>query len=179
MGHTPRQRPDSTVCTIDQAAGDDDAPWTGGRPDVSTRLPGVSDPPISPAAPPPLTVAASLVAVEGVVLVALAALEVADLDADRRAMGLSTAAFFALYGVLLLVAGWGLRRRASWSRGPALITQLILLGLAWNVREHVAAAVAIVVVSLIVLAGVVHPDSMDALMGEDPEDPDDPEDRRP
>jgi len=131
----------------------------------------VSDTPIPPAPPPPLTVAASLVAIEGVVLLALAALELADLDADRRAMGLSTAGFFALYGVLLLVAAWGLWRRASWSRGPALITQLILLGLAWNVREHAVAAVTIVVVALIVLAGVVHPDSMDALMGEDPDEP--------
>ena len=31
-------------------------------------------------------------------------------------MGLSTAGFFAVYGVLLLVAAWGLWRR---TRGPA------------------------------------------------------------
>lgn len=129
------------------------------------------DTPIPPAAPPPLTVAASLVAVQGVVLLGLAVLEVADLDADRRAMGLSTAGFFALYGVLLLVAGWGLWRRASWARGPAVITQLILFGLAWNIREHAVAAVGVVVVALIVLAGVLHPDSLDALMGEEPEKP--------
>jgi uncharacterized membrane protein len=126
----------------------------------------VSDTPQPPAAPPPLTVAASLVAIEGLVLVALAVVEIADLDADRRAMGLSTAGFFAAYGALLMVAAWGLRRRASWSRGPALITQLIWLGLAWNVREHVVAAVVLAVVALVVLAGVLHPDSIDALAGE-------------
>ena len=109
--------------------------------------------------------AASLVAVQGFVLMALAVGEVADLDADRRAMGLSTAGFFAGYGVLLLVAAWGLWRRAAWSRGPALITQLILVGLAWNIREHLVAAVSVAVVALVVLAGVVHPDSIEALSG--------------
>jgi len=133
------------------------------------RLRAVPDTPNQPAVPPPLTVAASLVAVQGIVLVAFAVLEIADLDPDRRAMGLATAGFFAGYGVLLLVAGWGLWRRASWSRGPALITQLIWLGLAWNLREHVLAAIAVAVVALIVLAGVVHPDSVDALSGDGPE----------
>jgi uncharacterized membrane protein (DUF2068 family) len=132
----------------------------------TVRVARVSDPPKPSAAPPPLTVAASLVAIQGFVLVALAVVEIADLDADRRAMGLSTAGFFAGYGVLLLIAGWGLWRVAPWSRGPALITQLILLGLAWNVREHVVAAVAILVVALVVLAGVLHPDSIEALSGD-------------
>lgn len=127
----------------------------------------MSDTPNSSVVPPPLTVAASLVAVEGFVLVALAVGELADLDADRVAMGLSTATFFAAYGVLLLVAGWALRRRHGWSRGPALITQLILLGIAFNIREHVVAAVAVAVVALIVVAGVLHPDSTEALAGED------------
>jgi uncharacterized membrane protein (DUF2068 family) len=120
--------------------------------------------------PPPLTVAASLVAVQGFVLMALAVAEVADLDADRRAMGLSTAGFFAAYGALLLVAALGLWRRSGWSRGPALITQLILLGLAWNIREHVVAAVAIAMVAVVALAGVLHPDSIEALSGDTTEE---------
>ncbi|PWN04139.1 hypothetical protein DJ010_00290 [Nocardioides silvaticus] len=123
-----------------------------------------------PAAPPPLTVAASLVAVQGIVLVALAVLEVADLDADRRSMGLSTAGFFAAYGVLLLVAAWALWRQKPWSRGPALITQLIFFGLAWNLRDHALVAVVLAVVAAIVLAGVLHPDSIRALTGDHPDD---------
>jgi uncharacterized membrane protein (DUF2068 family) len=127
----------------------------------------MSDTPTPTTAPPPLTVAASLVAVQGFVLVALAVAELADLDADRRAMGLSTAGFFAGYGALLLVAAWGLWRRAAWSRGPALITQLIWLGLAWNIREHLVPAIAVALVALVVLAGVLHRDSIEALSGED------------
>ncbi|WP_322936681.1 hypothetical protein [Nocardioides bizhenqiangii] len=127
----------------------------------------MSDPPPPSVAPPPLTVAASLVAVQGMVLVVLAVAEIADLDAGRRAMGLSTAVFFGGYGALLLFAGWGLWRRATWSRGPALITQLIWLGLAWNIREHLVAAIAVAVVALVVLAGVLHRDSIAALSGEE------------
>ena len=130
----------------------------------------MSDTPRPPTTPPPLTVAASLVAVQGLVLMALAVAEIADLDADRRAMGLSTAGFFAAYGVLLLVAAWGLRRQAGWSRGPALITQLIWLGLAWNIRDHVLAAVAVAAAALVVLAGILHRDSIEALTGDPAEE---------
>jgi peptidoglycan/LPS O-acetylase OafA/YrhL len=126
----------------------------------------VSDTTNTPATPPPLTVAASLVAVEGLVLIAFAVLEIADLDPDRRALGTSTALFFAAYGVLLLVAARSLWRRTAWARGPALITQLILLGIAWNVREHVAAAVGIALVAAVAIAGVAHPDSIEALSGD-------------
>ena len=113
--------------------------------------------------PPPLTVAASLVAVQGVVLLILAVLETANLADERRSLGLSVTFFFAAYGVVLLAAAWGLRRRSSWARGPALITQLIMLGLAWNMREHVAVVIALVVCAAIVLAGMMHPDTIRAL----------------
>jgi hypothetical protein len=112
-------------------------------------------------------VAASVVGVQGLVLLLLAGLELADLSAERQAMGLSTAGFFAAYGAVLLVAGWALWRRAGWARGPVLITQLICLGLAWNVRDHVAVAVALAVTAVIALGGMLHPDSVGALGGHD------------
>ncbi len=117
----------------------------------------------STANPPPLTAAASLVAIQAVVLLILAVLETANLSDERRSLGLSTTVFFAAYGVVLLAAAWGLHRRASWSRGPVLITQLIMLGLAWNLREHVLVALALLVCALIVLAGMLHPDTIEAL----------------
>jgi hypothetical protein len=113
--------------------------------------------------PPPLTAAASLVAVQGIVLLFLAVMETANLADERRSLGLSTTFFFAAYGLVLLAAAWGLRRRSSWARGPALITQLIMLGLAWNIREHVAVAIVLVICAGIVLAGMLHPDTLHAL----------------
>jgi len=112
-------------------------------------------------------VAASLVGVQAVVLLVLAVLESANLADDRRSMGLSTAIFFAAYGVVLLAAAWALHRRSGWARGPALITQLIVLGLAWNEREHPVAAIGLVVCAAIVLAGMLHPDTI-AVLDRDP-----------
>ncbi|HWJ67749.1 MAG TPA: hypothetical protein VNT31_13825 [Nocardioides sp.] len=116
-----------------------------------------------PTTPPPLVVAASLVAVQALVLLGLAVVEVASVSAERRSLGLSTAAFFAAYGVVLLGAAWALHRRQGWSRGPVLITQLIALGLAWSMREHGAVAIALVVGAAVVLAGMLHPATIEAL----------------
>lgn len=125
--------------------------------------------------PPPLVVAASLVALQGAVLLVLAVLETVSLTDERRSMGLSTTFFFAAYGVVLLGAVWGLRRRATWSRGPVLITQLITLGLAWNLREHLLVAIALLACAGVVLAGMLHPDTVAAL-DRDPTEGDQPSD---
>ncbi|MBM9461242.1 hypothetical protein JK386_15170 [Nocardioides sp. zg-536] len=102
-------------------------------------------------------------AVQGLTLVLLSVLELASVSSARLGLGLSTAGFLAAYGVLLLAAGWGLRQRLSWTRGPVLLTQLISLGLAWNVREHAVLAIALLVTALVVLAGMLHRDTIEAL----------------
>lgn len=122
-------------------------------------------PELPPTAPPPLVAAASIVAVEGFALVALAVLEIASLTGGRLTMGLTTAVFFAAFGVLLMACGWLITRGHTWARGPILLAQLIGLGLAWNLRggETTIISVAIGVVAVIVLAGMLHPASIDAL----------------
>ena len=119
----------------------------------------------SPHNPPPLTVAASLVAVEGAMLVLLALLEAGDLSTQRLTMGLTTAVFFAAYGAGLLLCAWQLTRRQSWARSPVVLAQLIQLGLAWNFRggDTTWLAVGLAVVALVVVAGIFHPDSLRAL----------------
>lgn len=119
----------------------------------------------SPSAPPPLVTAASVTAVEGLVLLALAALEMASLTGGRLTMGLTTAVFFAAFGVLLMACGWLITRGHTWTRGPILLAQLIGLGLAWNLRggETTLVSVAIAVVALIVIAGMLHPASIEAI----------------
>ncbi len=121
-----------------------------------------------PRNPPPLTVAASLVALEGVLLVLLAMVEVSTTSSARVTMGVTTAVFFAAYGAGLLVCAWQLTRRASWARSPVVLAQLIQLGLAWSFRGGATTwvAIALAVVALVVVAGVLHPDSIEALADE-------------
>ena len=71
--------------------------------------------------------------------------------------------FFALVGAAVLLCSWGLFRAASWARGPVLLTQLIALGMAWNLRDLWLVALLLVVSALVTLAGMLHPDTMRAL----------------
>ena len=133
---------------------------------ASPRVERVTGPSSGP--PAPLTVAASLVAVEGGLLVLLAAAEVADLSRDRLTMGVTTALFFLGYGAALLACALLLRRRVVWARSPVVLTQLIQLGLAWSFRGGSTAwvAVTLAAVAVVVLAGIFHPASLDALSEE-------------
>ena len=121
--------------------------------------------------PPPLTVAASVVGVQGVVLVGLAVVEASSAVDGRVEVAVSTAVFFAVYGVVLLASALALTRRWGWARGPVLISQLIALGLAWNVRDAPLLAVALAIAALVALAGMLSPASIDVLMPRT-EDPD-------
>jgi hypothetical protein len=118
-----------------------------------------------PASPAPLVTSASLAAVEGVVILLLAVLEIASLTGGRLTMGLTTTLFFASYGGLLLVCAWAITHGGAWARGPILLAQLIQLGLAWNLRggETTLVAVVIGIVALVAIAGIVHPQSVEAL----------------
>lgn len=115
--------------------------------------------------PPPLLVAASLVAVEGIVLVLLGLIELGNLSSERLSLGLTTTVFFVVCGLALVWFGWAVTRRQSWARSPIVLAQLIQLGLAWNFRggSTTAVAVALAVVAVVVVAGLFHPASIDAL----------------
>lgn len=109
--------------------------------------------------------ATSLAGVEALVVVGYAALLLASIHASRLPMGLTNAAFFALYGVALGVFALALARLRSWARAPVVLAQLIQLGLAWGLwggGSHVA-AVVVAVVGVLVLAGIFHPGSLSAL----------------
>ena len=113
--------------------------------------------------PPPLTVAASLVVLQGACLVAFGVLELANVTSERLSMGVSSAIFFMVYGVALMGCAWGLTRKEGWTRGPVLITQLIQLGLAWNIRDLSLIAVLLAVTAAVVLAGMLHPATLKVL----------------
>ena len=118
-----------------------------------------------PPNPAPLVVAASLVAVEALVLLGYAVLELASISSDRAAVAVTTSLFFAAYGALLIAAALAVTRGRSWARSPIVLAQLIQLGVAWSFRggDTTLVAIALAVVAVVVLAGLLAPSSVDAL----------------
>ena len=75
-----------------------------------------------------------IVAVQGVAALVMAGVLVvrAIAGADQRvANGLGTAVWFVLVGGVVLAAGRALLRGKRWGRGLAVVTQLLLLPVAW------------------------------------------------
>lgn len=129
--------------------------------------------PIPSRAPLPLLVAATLVAVQGAGLVVLAVVGLLDLVTSRLEVGVSVSVFFAVYGAALGACAWALSRVRAWARGPVMLTQLIQLGIAWNARDNVLLAVPLAVAALVALLAMLHPASIEALLGS----PDEVDDR--
>lgn len=132
----------------------------GPEPDPTTQSPYSTH-----STPAPLAAAAGLTFVQGMLTVVFGITEMLSLDSDRLVMGVTTGVFFLAYGAGLVLCAWGLNTVRQWSRGPVLLAQLIWLGLAWNFRTGDTRPVAIVlaVLAAIVLAGLLHPRSIDAL----------------
>jgi len=118
-----------------------------------------------PSAPAPLIVAAGLVLVEAIVLVSVGVVEVASFDTDRIELGITTSLFFFGYAAALGWCAWSITRGRSWARAPVVLTQLIQLGVAWSFRSDPTTLIAIglTVVAAVVLAGVLHPASIEHL----------------
>ena len=114
-------------------------------------------------------VAASLVALEALVLVVLGVLELANLRAIRLTMGVTTSAFFLAAAAGLGWCAWALWKVRRWARGPVVMAQLIQLGLAWNFRDvwTLLLPVSLALVALVVIVGLLHPATTEVLE-EDP-----------
>jgi len=112
-------------------------------------------------------VAASLVVVEGLLVLVFAALEAAHLHQDRAVMGITTAVFFAAVGLGLLACAWLVLHGRAWPRSPIVVAQVLILGLAWNFLGGGTTWVSVVMalVAAVVLIGLLHPASIDALTG--------------
>ena len=121
--------------------------------------------------PPPLVVAASLTALEALALAVLGLLEVANLRAIRLTMGLTTSVFFLGAALALAWCAWSLWRVRRWARGPVVMAQLIVLGLAWNLRDESTRllAIGLALVALLAVAGLLHP-ATTAELEDDPEE---------
>ena len=121
--------------------------------------------------PPPLVVAASLAAVEGGLVVLFGLVQLSSLASDQLSSGLALSAFFVGYGAALVFCAWQLNRIRPWARGPVLLAQLIQLGIAWSFwgGNTTWVSLSLGFVALVVLAGLLHPQSIDALNDEQPQ----------
>ncbi|MDT0378093.1 hypothetical protein RM572_04795 [Streptomyces sp. DSM 42041] len=120
--------------------------------------------------PARLTVAAALTAAEGAVIACFGLVSLVMLfigDPDGLVQALTMALTVLALAALPLAAARGLWLLRRWSRGPALITQLLALPVGWQMAQNggvwTAGGAAIGVVALVVLGCLVTPVSAAAL----------------
>ena len=119
--------------------------------------------------PRPLTIvmAAVLLALEGLTGLGYAGIAVGQIRMSRAVVGLGVAILMAAFGLLLLVVARGVFLGRRWSRGPAVVAQLILLPIAWSFRGGVTTWVSVTLgaLAIAVLVGVLHPRSTAVFVG--------------
>jgi hypothetical protein len=108
-----------------------------------------------------------LLALEGLAGLAYAVLELGQIRMSRAALGVGVAVLMACFGLLLLLVARGVFLGKRWSRGPAVVTQLILLPLAWSFKGGATTWVSVVlaVVAITTLVGLLHPRSTAVFIG--------------
>lgn len=120
--------------------------------------------------PPRLTYAAALVGLEGLALflggACMIVLGVTGHPSDRQ-QAVTGGTTVLLISLLPLLAARGLMGRRGWSRGPAVVTQLLALPVAYNLLRAdslaIPAGIALAVVAVAALVLLVHPTTTRAL----------------
>ncbi|MTE20947.1 hypothetical protein F0L17_17855 [Streptomyces sp. TRM43335] len=118
-----------------------------------------------------MTTAAALVAAQGVVVAALGVTMLVMLPAGRHAddpvQALAGGVTVLALSVLPLAAARGLWRLRRWSRGPAVIVQLMAAPAGWQMAQNggvwSALGAAIALTALAVLVCLVNPTATEAL----------------
>ncbi|MFF3451437.1 hypothetical protein ACFYXJ_30315 [Streptomyces sp. NPDC002667] len=122
------------------------------------------------ARPGRLTAAAALAALEGTALVAggvcVLVLGLTG-DPDSRQQAVTGGITLIVLALLPLLAARGLLLRRSWSRGPALVTQILALPVAYTLLQAdsvaIPAGIALGVVALVAFVLLVNPETTRAL----------------
>jgi len=114
-----------------------------------------------------IVVAAALLALEALIALAYATVEIGQVQMTRAALGIGVTILMACFGLLLLLVARGVFLGKRWSRGPAVATQLILLPIAWSFRGGATtwAAIILAALAIAVLVGVLHPRSTAVFVG--------------
>jgi hypothetical protein len=122
------------------------------------------------ARPARLTAAAALAALEGLALVAGGAwmlVEGLTGDPDDRRSAVTGGITLIVLALLPVLAARGLLARRSWSRGPAVVTQIMALPVAYNLLQAdsvaIPAGIALAVVAVTTLVLLVSPATTQAL----------------
>ena len=117
-----------------------------------------------------LTYAAALAALEGLALVVGGVwilVEGLAGDPDDRQSAITGGITLIVLALLPLLAARGLLARRSWSRGPAVITQIMALPVAYNLLQADSAAIpagiALAVVALTALILLINSETTQAL----------------
>jgi hypothetical protein len=116
-----------------------------------------------------LLVAAALLGLEGLAALTFAVLEASQIRAVRAVMGVGVTVIMLGYAILLFLVARGVARGRRWSRGLAVVTQLILLLLGYSFRQPPTtwAGLLMGLVALTVLVCLLVPSSTRAFVGED------------
>ncbi len=128
-------------------------------------------PPLTPTSPtsrpPALAVAAVLLLLQSVAALVYAALEVGQIRSSRAIVGVGVTLIMLGYAVLLAAVARGVLRGRRWSRGLAVVSQLILLLLGWSFRQPPTTWVGLLfgVVSVTALVCLLLPASTRTFLG--------------
>jgi uncharacterized membrane protein (DUF2068 family) len=108
-----------------------------------------------------IVVAAVSLALEGLLGLGYAGVALGQVTMSRAVVGVGVAILMASFGLLLLLVARGVFLGRRWSRGPAVVAQLILLPIAWSFRGGATTwiSVTLAVLAIAVLVGVLHPRS--------------------
>lgn len=102
---------------------------------------------------------------QALVMLVLVVEQIFSYSSDRAGLAFSNMAVFALWAALLIGCGLGLLRLNSVARAPLMAVELLQLGVAYDFfrGETVWIGAAIVVSTLVVVIGVLHPASIEAI----------------
>jgi peptidoglycan/LPS O-acetylase OafA/YrhL len=118
---------------------------------------------------PALLVAAALLGLESLAALTFGVLEASQIRPVRAVMGVGVTVIMLAYGVLLAVVARAVARGRRWSRGLAVVTQLLLLLLGYSFRQPPTTWAGLVMglVALTVLVCLLVPSATRTFVGED------------
>jgi peptidoglycan/LPS O-acetylase OafA/YrhL len=118
---------------------------------------------------PALLVAAALLGLESLAALTFGVLEASQIRPVRAVMGVGVTVIMLGYGVLLAVVARAVARGRRWSRGLAVVTQLILLLLGYSFRQPPTTWAGLVMglVALTALVCLLVPSATRTFIGED------------